>query len=56
MSSNLQPCRMSQRMAKAAVQGMRAPAAVVAEQIVAKRQVIGHIPAGGNDPMEVPDF
>lgn len=66
MSSNLQPriasapvvrrCRISQRMAQAAVQGMRAPAAGMADRIVAKRQIVGHIPAGGNDPMEAPDL
>ncbi len=47
-------------MAKAAVQGMRAPAAMpshaVVARIVAKRQIIGHNPAEGNDPMEAPDL
>ena len=61
MSRNLQSCRVSQRTAKAAVEGMRAPAVMatvrmVTERIVAKRQIVCHIPAGGNDPMEVPDL
>ncbi len=50
MSSNLNLRPMRQRMAKATVQGMRAPAAVAI-----KRQIIGHAPAGFCDPMEVPD-
>ncbi len=70
MSSNLQPsicvplarrCRMSQRMAQAAVQGMCAPAAamsdrMVSDRMVAKRQIVGNNPIGGHDPMEVPDL
>ncbi len=37
-------------MAKANRQGMRAPAA-----IAVKRQIVGHNPAVGFDPMEAPD-
>ncbi len=52
-------------MAQAAAEGMRAPAAadrhmvigrVVAKPVAIERQTIGHSPAGGNDPMEVPDL
>ncbi len=55
MSSNLNPCRMLQRMAKAAVQGICAPAAM-ADRIAAKRQIVGHNPAVGSDPTEAPDL
>lgn len=44
---------MPERTANAAVQGMRAPAAA---GFGMGRQVICHIPAGGNDPMEAPDL
>lgn len=50
MSRTLNPRRIHERMAKATVQGMRAPAAGAAE-----RQIDGHIPMDGK-PSEVPDF
>ena len=51
MSRILNPRRMHERMAKATVQRMRAPATIAAE-----RQNFGHIPAEDGDPVEVPDF
>ena len=53
MSRHLNCCRKPARTAKAAVQGMRAPAAVMVG-MVAQGQNVGHIPAV--DPMEVPDL
>ncbi len=50
-------------MAQAAAQSMRAAAVtcqmagrVAVKPVAIERQVIGHSPAGGNDPMEVPDL
>ncbi len=57
MSHNRNSHHISQRMAEAAVQEMCAcTAATMVDQIIAKRQVVCHIPVGGNDPMGVPDF
>ena len=54
MSRHLNPCRRPERTATAAVQGMRAPAAVE-RRPEAKPQIMGCVPARGGDPMEVPD-
>ncbi len=69
MSRNFNPRRKPERMAKAAVQGMRFACRPVAGMALrgmalrgmalrgmAKRQIIGHIPAEGCDPMEMPDL
>ncbi len=55
MSRNLNPRRKPERMAKAAVRGMRAPAAMV-KRVAIERQANSHIPAVDCDPAEVPDL
>ncbi len=56
MSNNRNFHRISQRMAEAAAQEMCVCTAAMVGQIVAKRQMVCHIPVGGNDPMGVPDL